>query len=153
MTPQDLHKTLTKFFEVMGLAVTPEVTQDGDFFCVNLTGKDVRLLERGQENKAGALITIWKILLKREYGQEPRLVVDFNNQRKEKLQNVVQLAKKKAEMVRISGNEEEMPPMTPAERRAVHVALREMTGVKTESRGVEPHRRIVITLDYDSSES
>ncbi len=150
MTEYDVLQTVNELMTNLGLEVKAEISQDGDFFCINMTGKDVRFLDHSRENRAGALITILKLLFKKRFDTEPRFVIDFNNQRKEKLQNVVLLARKKADMVRISGMEEEMPPMTPAERRAVHVALKEMPGIKTESRGVEPHRRIVIVLDENN---
>ena len=35
-------------------------------------------------------------------------------------------------------------PMSPRDRRVVHMALREFTGVRTESIGEEPDRRIQI---------
>ena len=150
MTPSDVQKLVQELFATMGLEIMSDVSQDGDFFSINLTGKDTRFFERSRDNSTGALIVVLKTMIKQQFDTDPRLVIDFHGQRQERLQNVVLLAKKKAEMVRISGMEEEMPPMTPAERRAVHVALRDMTGIKTESRGEEPHRRIVIILNEDS---
>lgn len=147
MTEQQLQELVSEFLTYLGLELTPEVSQDGEVFLVNLTGGDARFLERGRDNKSGALITLLKLIIKQRYDADPKLIIDFNNQRQQRLQNVAQMARKKAEMVRVRGEEEEMPPMTPAERRAVHVALKGMTGIKTESRGVEPHRRIVILTD------
>lgn len=149
MTAQELKAIVDELVKNLGLSISSEVTQDEELFLVNLTGKDVGLFEHARDNRAGALITIIKLIANQRHDVEPRLVIDFNNQRQQRLQNVAQMARKKAEMVRVSGEEEEMPPMPPAERRAVHVALKGMTGIKTESRGVEPHRRIVITASEE----
>ncbi len=144
MTDKDILALVNDLMKHLQLDIKSDVTQDENFFCINMTGKDARVFEENRDNKTGALLTIIKLIAKHKFEIEPRLVIDVNGQRSERLKNVVAMAKKKAEMVRISGMEEEMPPMTPAERRGVHMALKEMTGVKTESRGEEPHRRIVI---------
>ncbi|HEY1074078.1 MAG TPA: R3H domain-containing nucleic acid-binding protein [Patescibacteria group bacterium] len=149
MTELQLHEIVTEMLAHLGLAINAEISQDGDVYLINLKGSDCRFLERGKDNRQGAFVTLVKLIAKQRYDSDPRLILDFNGQRSQRLENIAQLARKKAEMVRVSGQEEEMPPMTPAERRAVHVALKEMTGIRTESRGVEPHRRIVIILDEE----
>lgn len=149
MTEQDLHALVTDLLKHMGLAVNAEVSRDEEFFRVNLTGKDARLFDRPKDNKIGALIVILKLMVKQKFDVDPKIALDINNQRQQKMQNIVQFAKKKAEMVRVSGFEEEMPPMSPAERRAVHMALKEMSGIRTESRGADPHRRIVLIPEHN----
>ncbi len=147
MTPQDLKKLVEELMKQMGLTVKAEVTADGDVFLLNLTGGDARLFEASRENRGSALLTILKLMIKQQGHSEPKIVLDINNQRHERLQNIAQMAKKTAEMVRVRGGEEELRPMTPAERRAVHMELKKMDGIRTESRGEEPHRRIVIIQD------
>ncbi len=144
MTPKDIQSVCTDLLDHLTVNLKPEVTQDDEVFLVNLVGSDARLFENAKDNRTGALIIIFKLLLKQKFEVEPKLIIDFNGQRQAKINNVVALAKKKAETVRVSGEEEEMPPMTPGERRAVHKELEGIAGVKTISRGEEPHRRIVI---------
>jgi spoIIIJ-associated protein len=144
MTADQLCKLFQALFKHMAVTISCEAEQDGEVFLVNLTGPDTRFIEGGKDNRTGALLTIIKLMVKQQFDIEPKIVIDFNNQRKQRLQNVAQMAKKTAELVRLRGGEEELRPMTPAERRAVHMELKQMEGVKTESRGEEPHRRIVI---------
>ncbi len=150
MTPKDLAQIFTELFKSLKLIIEVEAIADETLYLVNLTGKDATILDGGKDNRIGALITLVKLIAKKRFNEEPRIVVDINNQRKERLENVAQMAKKTAEMVRVRGGEEELRPMSPAERRAVHMALKEMTGIRTESRGEEPHRRIVIIQDESS---
>jgi spoIIIJ-associated protein len=140
---------LREFFEQMGLSLEGEIELDGSLIMVNLMGKDVRLFENGRNRRDLALLTILKLMIKQRHNVEPKIILDFNGARKQRLQNVALMAKKTAEMVRVKGIEEELPPMSPAERRAVHLELEKMSGIKTESRGVEPHRRIVILVDEE----
>lgn len=144
MTTKDIQSVCADLLAHLTVNLKPEVTQDDEVFLVNLVGSDARLFENTKDNRVGALIVIFKLLLKQKFEVEPKLIIDFNGQRQAKIKNVVAMAKKKAETVRVSGEEEEMPPMTPGERRAVHRELEGIAGVKTISRGEEPHRRIVI---------
>ena len=43
-----------------------------------------------------------------------------------------------------TGKVQELEPMPPAERRIVHLALRDFDGVKTESQGEDENRRVTI---------
>lgn len=144
MTPDDISTFTAELLGQLGVDLKPEVIQDDEVFIVNLIGRDARLFDFSKDNRTGALIVVLKLIAKQKYGVEPKLILDFNGQRQAKIANVVTMAKKKAEMVRLKGEEEEMPPMTPGERRAVHKELEGLPGVKTVSRGEEPHRRIVI---------
>src|SRR4051812_15253638 len=126
MTSEALSTCLNDLLKAMDLAIQHEVSQDGELFLVNLTGADTHYLDNGKINRVGALATLVKLMLKQQYGEDPKIVFDINNERKQRLENVAKMAKKMAEMVRVKGEEEELPPMTPAERRAVHMELRDM---------------------------
>ncbi len=49
-----------------------------------------------------------------------------------------------ADRVRRSGKPFQFNPMTSRERRIIHLALRDEPGVRSESQGVGPGRRVVI---------
>lgn len=144
-----LDALIHELFDHMDLAIEGEIILDGELIMVNLIGRDVRLFEHSRDRRDMALVTVLKLIVKQRHGVEPRIILDFNGARKQRLTNMAAMARKTAEMVRVKGIEEELPPMSPAERRAVHMELQDMTGIKTESRGVEPHRRIVILVDED----
>ena len=61
--------------------------------------------------------------------------------RKEKLENI---AIKTAEKVSKTGKRITLEPMSPADRRIVHMTLAEMKNVTTQSRGEGLHRKVVI---------
>ena len=46
-----------------------------------------------------------------------------------------------------SGEREQLSPMTPFERKIVHDAVAAVDGVRSESEGVEPSRRVVVLVD------
>jgi spoIIIJ-associated protein len=80
---------------------------------------------------------------------EPRrhLIVDAEGYRARHEDQLSQMARRLAERVATEGKVITFDPMSARERRIVHMALRDMKGVRTESTGEEPQRRIQIIPD------
>ena len=73
-----------------------------------------------------------------------RVVVDVQDYRKRREARLVEHALEVAERVLSTGQDEELDPMSPYERKLVHDAVGEVEGVETDSRGEEPNRYVVI---------
>jgi spoIIIJ-associated protein len=80
---------------------------------------------------------------------EPRrhLIVDAEGYRARHEDQLSQMAKRLAERVAAEGKVITFDPMSARERRIVHIALRDAKGVRTESTGEEPQRRVQIIPD------
>ena len=81
-----------------------------------------------------------------ELNRRITLVVDVDGYRKKKEEEAVELAKRRAEQVRTSGNPVKLPPMSGFMRRLVHLELAkpEWDDVRTESAGNFGYRAVVI---------
>lgn len=73
-----------------------------------------------------------------------RIVVDVEKYRERREQKIFDDAKYCAEEVLETGQPYDFPPMTPRERRLVHMALVDMPGVTTESIGRDEDRYVRI---------
>jgi spoIIIJ-associated protein len=80
---------------------------------------------------------------------EPRrhLIVDAEGYRARHEDQLAQMARRLAQRVAVEGKVITFDPMSPRERRIVHMALRDIKGVRTESMGEEPQRRVQIIPD------
>jgi len=80
---------------------------------------------------------------------EPRrhVIVDAEGYRARHEDQLSQMARRLAQRVATEGKVITFDPMSARERRIVHMALRDVKGVRTESTGVEPQRRIQIIPD------
>jgi spoIIIJ-associated protein len=80
---------------------------------------------------------------------EPRrhVIVDAEGYRARHEDQLSQMARRLAQRVATEGKVITFDPMSARERRIVHMALREMKGVRTESMGEEPQRRVQIIPD------
>ena len=82
-------------------------------------------------------------MLSRRMGAWTRVLVDVEDYRGRRERQLVEIANRAAEHVLQSGTMIQLEPMPALERRWVHLALRDVAGVATQSIGEEPQRRIV----------
>ncbi len=77
-------------------------------------------------------------------GDELPVVIDIDGYREQREQQLVALAKRKAEEVVSTGRLAVLSPMSSYERRVVHTTLADHTDVTTESLGQGGSRRVMI---------
>ncbi|MGE5509421.1 MAG: RNA-binding cell elongation regulator Jag/EloR [Chitinophagales bacterium] len=78
-----------------------------------------------------------------------RFVVDVEGYRDRREATLRQLAMRTAEKVKSRGHRAVLEPMTPQERRVIHLALAGDPELVTYSEGEEPYRRVIIGLRED----
>lgn len=100
-----------------------------------LVGRDGEVLEALQE--------LTRLAVHRETGERSRLMLDVAGFRAQKREKLTILGKDAARQVRESGEPVKLDPMTPFERKVVHDAVAE-AGLRSESEGEEPQRRVVV---------
>jgi spoIIIJ-associated protein len=82
---------------------------------------------------------------------QKRVVIDVEGWRKQKEEELVQSAKSWGEQVLESKKEIELEPMSPWQRRIVHMTISEMEGLTSESVGESRDRHIVIKCKSEES--
>ena len=73
-----------------------------------------------------------------------RVIIDSENYRRRREDNIIRMAQKTAEQVCRSKNSKLLEPMNPFERRLIHTALNEMTDVITKSEGDGLYKQVRI---------
>jgi spoIIIJ-associated protein len=81
------------------------------------------------------------------------VIVDAEGYRARHEDQLSQMARRLAERVATEGKVITFDPMSARERRIVHMALRDIKGVRTESMGAEPQRRVQIIPDKSAREA
>ncbi|HYB80308.1 MAG TPA: R3H domain-containing nucleic acid-binding protein [Mycobacterium sp.] len=110
-------------------------------------GEDLnKLVGRGGE-VLDALQELTRLAVHQRTGVRSRLMLDIANWRGRRREELAALGDKVARRVLQTGEREELPPMTPFERKIVHDAVAAVAGVHSESEGVEPSRRVVVLHD------
>jgi spoIIIJ-associated protein len=94
--------------------------------------------------RLSALQHLVNLMLSRRMGAWTRVLVDVEDYRGRRERQLVELARRASERVVATGTMLQLEPMPALERRWIHMALRDVPGVATQSIGEEPQRRVVI---------
>jgi len=133
---------LVSFFGA-NVEVDAELTDDGIELNIASSPFTPRLIgHRGETLRAIEFLV--NQIIKRHDDTAPRVLVDVAGYKRARRQSLEELAQEIADRVKTTGTEEELQPMNPAERRIVHMTLRDIEGIETESRGQDRQRRIVV---------
>jgi spoIIIJ-associated protein len=111
---------------------------------VDLEGSDLDVLVGSNGETLDALQELTRIAVLRQSKRRVRLLLDINGFRSRQRDQLISVVKATADQVIKSREDHEFQPMTPAERKIVHDAVAAIDGVRTESLGEEPYRRVVI---------
>ncbi len=130
------------FFEA-NFDVAVSETEDGIELDVPSSNFTPRLIgHRGETLRAIEYLV--NQMVKRAHADAPRVLIDVAGYKKARRATLEDQARDVAKRVIETGQEEELKPMNPADRRIVHMVLRDMPEVATESRGEDRERRIVV---------
>ncbi len=112
---------------------------------IEVLGPDLgALIGRGGENLV-ALQQITSAITSRRVGRTVHVPLDIEGYRRRREEQLREIARRVASRVKASGQAVTLEPMLAYERRIVHLAVQDTPGVKTESVGVDPNRRVVIS--------
>ncbi len=100
-----------------------------------LIGDDGAVLEALQEQT--------RLAVHRQTGARTRIMLDVGGYRARRRVELTELGRDAAEEVKTSGVPTRLDAMTPFERKVVHDAVA-AAGLRSESEGEEPHRRVVV---------
>ena len=121
---------------------------EGDRAIVSIDGGDDLTKLVGRKGEVlDALQELTRLAVHQKTGERSRLMLDIARWRRRRRDELAALGDKIARRVLETGEREELSPMTPFERKIVHDAVAAIDGVRSESEGVEPSRRVVVLID------
>jgi len=140
-----LRSFLERVLGEMGLVAQIRITEDPEELHAEITGDDLGILigRRGQTIDALEYLTGIAVFP----GGHPRKHVDLDAEgyKERRRRQIERVAIRKADEAAKRGRPVQLTPMTPAERKIVHLALRGRSDVTTVSEGREPNRLVVIS--------
>jgi spoIIIJ-associated protein len=147
MSEEDVNLIVEFTNQVLGssgldLKACADHTDDG--LKIQVRGDDVALLLGHNAELLDALEYLGNRVLARASGDEARLVFDSGGYRARREKELRLMAEKAAEKVRLSRIPFSFDPMTPNERRIIHLALANDASITTESQGNGENRKVTI---------
>lgn len=134
---------ILKYFDV-GEVTIDEYDGDEGELILDITGNDLAVLIGRHGKTLDALQFLISAITTRTMGFRYPVVVDvegYKSRQREKLEN---LAYSAAHRARTQHRSIKLRPMTPYERRIIHITLRDEEGVETASEGEGSARHVVV---------
>lgn len=136
-------KDILKYFKTGEVTIDEYEGEEGELI-LDITGKDLAVLIGRHGKTLDALQFIVSAITVRKIGFRYPVVVDiegYKNRQRQKLESIAHSAANRA-----SGQQRsvKLRPMTPYERRLVHIALRDDARVETTSEGEGSSRHVVV---------
>lgn len=147
MSQEDLQLVVDFTNRILALAaleLSSAAEQSDDGSRILIRGDDVALLLGHNAELLDALEYLGNRVLARASGEENRIVFDSSGYRARRERELFMMAEKAAEKVRSSRIPFTFDPMTPNERRIIHLALAGDSSVMTESQGNGENRKVTV---------
>ena len=127
-------------------AIAEPSQQGGRMYVDILDGdeSDMALLIGKQGATLDAIQELARQVVGRRLDERIRVLVDVEDHRKRRTSKVEEKARAAAERALASGEEQSLESMGALERKIAHDAVAEIDGVRTESKGEEPDRYVVV---------
>ena len=139
-----IQQEVEAFFEKLGLEGRVEFVEKEDGVEIQAIAEEPRMYIGENGQTLNELQHIVNLVLRKKFDFFQRANVDVNEYKKNKEQYIRELTKSAADEVALNNVPKELPPMSAAERRIVHMEISQRTDVISESIGEEPERRVVI---------
>ena len=129
----------------LGSDLTLSVSESGEALEAEIGGERAAKLAGRDGRTLGAIeVLAYAVLAKHAGRSDLRVRVDAGGFKRRQADNLGKLAERLAVQVAKSGEPHELQPMSPAERRVIHVALKDHALVTTDSVGEGQARHLVI---------
>jgi len=143
---------LDNLLEHMNLRARVEIVPQSDAetdeeqrkLVLNVVGDDLGVLIGRQNETLSALEFVTRLMVNQQTHTRATFTVDVNGYRAKRAESLRRLALRMAEQAEQTGRPVALEPMPPAERRIIHLALRDHPTMMTQSVGEGDRRKVTI---------
>jgi spoIIIJ-associated protein len=118
-------------------------------WVMQIKGNDLGMLIGRRGETLAALQYITRLIASRELQRRANIVLDVEGYKSRREQKLRQLARRMADQALQMGRTVSLEPMSPYERRIIHLTLRDHPKVSTHSVGEGDHRKVTIIPQRD----
>ncbi len=120
-----------------------DIDVENDRAALAIAGGKLNHLVGARGEVLDALQELTRLAVQTSLGERSRLMLDIDNFRSDKKEELTKLAKEVAEEVKSTGESVKLRPMNAFERKVVHDTIQEI-GLTSESEGEDPDRCVVV---------
>lgn len=135
---------LTEILKRMSLLVDVKIREDGEEVILDITGEDVgRVIGKKGQTLDALQFLVNKIVNRFPEGRR-HIVLDSGDYRQRREEGLISMARREAKRAVQQSRIITLEPMSPRDRRVIHLSLAKFPGVSTRSDGQGAERRVRI---------
>ena len=146
-------QSIERILGIVGAEVDVSLRAEHDEFAggpiIDINGPDSGLLIGRRGNTLQSLQFIVQSIVRQQLDQDVRVALDVEQYRRRREDSLREMADRVADRVIQTGRGITLEPMTPSDRRVIHLYLDEREGVRTESVGYGEGRKVQIIPERD----
>jgi spoIIIJ-associated protein len=142
---QKLRRFLERVLREMGLEARIRINETPEELRAEITGEELGILIGRRGQTIDAVEYLAGIAVSPGAHARKHVELDAEGYKDRRRRQIERVAVRKADEAVRRGRAVQLAPMTPAERKIVHLTLRSRTDVVTASQGREPNRSVVIS--------
>jgi spoIIIJ-associated protein len=137
---------LERLLDIVDFDGDIDLDVENDRAAVAIIGSGLDALVGSRGETLDALQELTRLAVAQKTGIRSRLMLDISGHRQARRAELSSLAAETAARVLDTGTAARLAPMNPFERKVVHDSVAAIDGVRSESEGEEPNRRVVVLL-------
>ena len=135
---------LMRILEAMGVKAQVFYRErDNDIF-LEIRGNNLGIVIGKRGQTLDALEFILNLIQKKKFNNSKELIIDVEGYREKKMDALRKIVRGARDTVLITQDEVSLDPMSPSDRKIIHLLCRDLDGVTSESRGEGMGRRVFI---------
>lgn len=136
---------LNEILKLMGMEAEITTSLEEGKVVADIKSENGAILIGKKGQTLNALQLIVNLIVNRDEKTRTKVIVDTENYRQRRENALMKMAGEVADEVKSKGRSRELEPMNPAERRVIHLALKDDRDVETTSQGEGNFRRVVVS--------
>jgi len=142
---EKLREFIQRVVDLMGVDARVSASETPDCVRAEISGDDLGLLIGRHGATIDALQYVAAIVVNGDRRERRQVIVDAEGYRDRRAAALTALADRTAQKVAREGSAVALKPMTAAERKVIHLHLKDHSRVQTASEGNEPFRAVVVS--------
>ena len=146
-------QSVERILNIVGAEVDVNLRSEHDELAggpiIDIQGPDSGLLIGRRGNTLQSLQFIVQSIVRQQFDQDIRVALDVEQYRSRREDSLREMADRVANRVVQTGRSITLEPMTPSDRRVIHLYLGERDGIRTESVGYGEGRKVQIIPERD----
>lgn len=136
---------ITSLLRGMNLDATVDAYDAGDVIAVDVATRETGLFVGRKGETIDAVQYLSNVVVYKNRPYVKKIVVDSEGYRQRRVEALEGMAHRAARRAVREKRSLDLPPMASAERRVVHLYLKDTPGVTTSSEGEDEHRRVIVS--------